>query len=748
MIPLRVTAKNYGPYPTVDWKIPRGLSAIVGENLVGDGADSNGSGKTKLLELVPICLFGPALPWSEYLTVGAEETTCTVTLEFEHNHEMYRVIRTYDSKGRGKTTLDFFIADATYGPGAGMRGEITSARPLTRGDQKETQQLILDTIGLSAATFAHSVFAAQGHPHFADPALPPRERKAILAEALNLGLWDNLRDLCRRDISDLQASIADIESKLAAFADDLAEEEGTQIEVDGLKEHVKHAEADLIECLRIEDREAKHHAELQAASETRRALEQQAEATKALLDRLEEDVTRGAEEEERAHLLTVQIETIRPLAESYPELETRVRDLDIAAANRERARLDHERLLAEAKTHDERAANLVREAVVLEGMATDIEAKIIVLENEGAGVCDHCGQAIAGRSLEQSIVNQRAEAAELRRRASESRNEAQGVKSAADSYRQQAGLNPPPQEMGAKEAKIRHDAELARPAVSELVKLTAERDAALAVAAGVKTVDFESKLRLAVHAASEASLILQSIPEVDADELSAATRDLERARTDVVAARATDRDLRAKLAAAEEWLSRIRALAIRAQAQIEERTNLQARLETLTALARSYGRDGIPALIMEANAIPRVEETARAVLEQMGMPFRVELVTQRENKTGGFKDTLDVVVHEPNGPRRYETYSGGERTRLELALRIALARLIAGQSAAHCGLLALDEPSWLDATGMAQLAEVLRGLTEFESIVLVSHDERLVEAFDQTVHVVRDESGSRLRDAA
>jgi exonuclease SbcC len=164
----------------------------------------------------------------------------------------------------------------------------------------------------------------------------------------------------------------------------------------------------------------------------------------------------------------------------------------------------------------------------------------------------------------------------------------------------------------------------------------------------------------------------------------------------------------------------------------------------LTVLEKAYGRDGVPVLILESTAIPQVEAEAQRVLGELGMPFRVELVTQRENKGGGLKDTLDVVVHEPNGARRYETYSGGERTRVEMALRVALARLIAHRRSTPVGMLALDEPSFLDATGMAQLTGVLRGLTEFRSVVLVSHDDRLVDGFDNRVVVVRDERGSRL----
>ena len=75
MNPTKVWARNFRTYETVDWDIPSGLSAVLGHNLVSEGSDSNGSGKSSLLELLPIALFGPGLPWSEYLTAGGDAET-------------------------------------------------------------------------------------------------------------------------------------------------------------------------------------------------------------------------------------------------------------------------------------------------------------------------------------------------------------------------------------------------------------------------------------------------------------------------------------------------------------------------------------------------------------------------------------------------------------------------------------------------------------------------------------------------
>jgi exonuclease SbcC len=111
---------------------------------------------------------------------------------------------------------------------------------------------------------------------------------------------------------------------------------------------------------------------------------------------------------------------------------------------------------------------------------------------------------------------------------------------------------------------------------------------------------------------------------------------------------------------------------------------------------------------------------------------------------------LDVVVIDQDGNEAdfADGCSGGEQTRIGLALRIALARLLAHRRGAESRLLALDEPSYLDAAGMTALLDVLRGLEpEFDVILLVSHVAELRDALDQTVVVVKENDRSRIDGA-
>jgi exonuclease SbcC len=217
-----------------------------------------------------------------------------------------------------------------------------------------------------------------------------------------------------------------------------------------------------------------------------------------------------------------------------------------------------------------------------------------------------------------------------------------------------------------------------------------------------------------------------------------------KAELEIVAHRLTES--RTALIRAESALEQATKIAAESGMVELRRDELQTELDLLVHLERAYGRDGIPALIVESSAIPSIETEASRILAELGTSYRVELRTQRALKSGdGLADTLDVVVIGDVGERSYETFSGGERTRINLALRIALARLLAHRRGAESRLLAIDEPEFLDEAGTAQLAEVLQGLSaDFDRILLVSHVPTLRDAFDQTIEVVKDGNRSRI----
>jgi exonuclease SbcC len=369
----------------------------------------------------------------------------------------------------------------------------------------------------------------------------------------------------------------------------------------------------------------------------------------------------------------------------------------------------------------------------------------LALTEAGETPCITCGQPLAGEALQKAVDSHKANIVALTDRARDLDSLATAEEEAADALLAEANLidlfDPLPE---AELEEKRQTLLLTRAAAAQLPVLEERRIAAAEIISRGTSDAFQAEVRLARTAREQALALLENAPELSDGAFKILQDACFSAETTRRHAAEALREAEIALATVEERLRSLGELAERSTEALAARAGFQGRLETLLALQKAYGRDGIPALILEATAIPQLEVEANRILAELGAPFRFELVTQRENKGGGLKDTLDVMVHGEKGTLRYESYSGGEQTRLAFALRVSLARLIASRRAAQAGVLVLDELPFLDGSGIARVCEVLRGLAEFHSILLVSHDDRFVDAFDQTVVVTRDENGSTI----
>lgn len=161
------------------------------------------------------------------------------------------------------------------------------------------------------------------------------------------------------------------------------------------------------------------------------------------------------------------------------------------------------------------------------------------------------------------------------------------------------------------------------------------------------------------------------------------------------------------------------------------------------ALATAYTQ--IPVLILESS-IPLLEEEANRILGRISPSgMRVRLDTQKALKSrDGLAETLEIIVRDVYGERPYESFSGGERARLDLALRIGLSKLLANRAGAKLETLIVDEGfAAVDQDGVQSLVECLPMLSqEFPLILFITHDENFKSAIAQRIVVHKGAEGS------
>lgn len=746
MNPLHLSAHGYRTFDTLDIDLPTGTVAVVGPN---------GAGKSSILNLIDVALFAERGELAPLLTVGEEEME--IALTFEHAGELYRVRRQYSARGRGKTTCDFerrMLDDVQGGAIDFASGAVSAYReaawePLTRETADATNALIASTLGLSRTTFRASSFLAQGDGAAFTEA-QPRERKAMLAEILGLSKWDDLQALARRDLRGcedellksralidgcaelveakplVERMIADSSARLATASESLALGEAQYEE----------AQRELAAAAVLAEQVRTAEAELAAARDAhKRAVEEFSGATyaaDALVDR------------------KIELDDVAADADQVPALEARLAEIVAVRQAYQDASALRQRFTDEADHRTAACVRLGEQAQEMRVAAALQRTKAGHLEEHigEASSCDRCGQTLGAEAAARAAASYRAEADEITAKADQIEDGCAVEFAAIGEIRTRAASVQFPVIPAGDDPKLVETAlTAARRAaerkaslveqVRQLTEKTARRD------------QLEQLLDLTAEAVSEKQAALEIVKQGWRDE-TALQSAVSRWRIAIHEARGLIETRQADLVRAQTELERI----VLAEQTLNEHRGavetISKRVDVLKIAEKAYGRDGIPALIVENAAIPQLELEANRILGELGgatAGCRIELRTQKALKSSAeqLRETLDIVIVTSTGTRVYETFSGGERTRLNLALRISLARLLAHRRGAESRVLCIDEPDGLDMSGMQALATVLQGVGgDFERVLLVSHHPELATAFDQTIVVVKDGERSRV----
>ncbi len=163
-------------------------------------------------------------------------------------------------------------------------------------------------------------------------------------------------------------------------------------------------------------------------------------------------------------------------------------------------------------------------------------------------------------------------------------------------------------------------------------------------------------------------------------------------------------------------------------------------------LRKAFSRDGIPAMIVE-QSLPELEEDANRILHRLTSgTCSVRMESQREKRSGGMVESLDIKISDEMGTRDYEMFSGGEAFRTDLALRIALSQLLCRRAGSKLQLLVIDEGfGSQDEEGLSYIVDAINDIQdEFEKILIVTHLEELKEKFLVRIEVHKEAAiGSR-----
>jgi exonuclease SbcC len=195
-----------------------------------------------------------------------------------------------------------------------------------------------------------------------------------------------------------------------------------------------------------------------------------------------------------------------------------------------------------------------------------------------------------------------------------------------------------------------------------------------------------------------------------------------------------------KKGASQEKLTKIEQYQEEQKNIAERQQKLLSKKEIYEKLIIAFGKNGIPAMIIE-NTIPELEEEANAILARLtDEQTTVSFESLRELQSGEVKETLDIKIHDEMGIRPYELYSGGETFRIDFAIRIALSKLLTYRAGARLRTLVIDEGfGTQDEEGLQKLIQAINAIqNDFDKILVITHLSILKDAFPVRIEVWKD----------
>lgn len=727
MIPTSLKLHNftaYGPNtPELNFR-PLNLVVLSG---------NNGAGKSSVLDAITWCVWG----WSRagdnadrLVRLGQEEMW--VEFSFELEGTPYTITRSRKTKGVGTTTLQFFAgSDRTNN--------------LTEGTIRSTQEKIIDTLHLSYDTFVNSSYLRQNH---ADEFTlkGPTDRKKILADILGLDRYDQLEELAKlrtKEASDqinlLEVQINELEAEIASGSKHTQVQSETATKLQQIQAQLKLAEQTLAE---VTARREKHTTKL----EVQRSKAEQVAATRTRVAELELELNRKRDELIRYRELLAEMDEIEANYNQLVKTRAELRELEDIQTElievKDQALMLEREINQQKLGHEARLQQIKARAELVKNEISKLEQDLVKVKSAEA-VCPTCGQKLG---LDEHAKVE----ADLKTKLADKNNELISLRTdykAAQEFKPtgQAELDSKKDQLKKLEQQTSSIDQL-RTLIDRLTESEAKkRDLDVAVAqektiteAGKRDKDQLTKLQQELAKHGEVNL-----SELE-NELVALDREAQSADLGLRGLRQEEAETREALARAKELVSRVTQAGTALAKKKKDQTAAAATKTDYDELVLAFGKRGIQAMLIES-AIPEIEEEANLLLNRLtDGRMQVRLVTQRANKTGGIAETLDIIISDELGARPYEMYSGGEAFRINLAIRLALSRLLTHRAGAKLQFLIIDEGfGTQDDQGKDKVVQAINAISnEFSKILVVTHDPDLKDAFPQRIEVVRGTAGS------
>jgi len=672
--------KSYGPSPqTVD------LSNV---DAVGIGG-RNGAGKSTIIEALTFALFGKATT-TEIRELGddalindrASEGYVSVT--FEKDGNVYTAERSVRRRGVGKARLT------------------SPVLPHPIADVRAVNAKVESLLGMSYETFVSSTIVRQDEMDRLT-AKQPAERKEILANIFGLQAYEAMREKARERAWAIRSEISGLEAEKKTLEARISQEEvvarrlaGHEARIKELGERRQGAEAGRkeVEGRLAEVREKK--ADFDAKTSERRALAEQLAKDQAVVEgirkQIDETVSVGKE-----------LEALKPSLEERARLNDELQRL---TQQRERLRVT----IAE-----------LREAVQSIGQRLQEESEnCSKIKDYRVPECPICKRPLDEPHRKQLLEEYEQKISGLRRDLDNA------VKRVQDA---ESSLN----------GQVIPSIGRTQSALDELKGLDKRIGELTATASGLPRLE-EEEGRLAESIAQRRARLKELeetlqrlIPVVESfNALDGKRREFERELANVQGELGTETANRDHAKKELGEIAEAKAKHKELVKQMGDKERTRAAYELLEKDV--FHKDGIPTAILR-EIVPEIEQEASEILRSLSNGrMDISFKFGRKTRTGKMTEELIVEAIDQGRSHPVSRYSGGERMRINLALRLGVSEVVTKRSGyrGRIETLVIDEGFGpLDEEGRRVTVEILQSLRQrFKKILVISHIDDVREAFE------------------
>jgi len=698
---------NIGSHTGTDVALPDGITAITGHN---------GAGKTFLLESPMAILYGtfPSRPKTvpDYVPAIGD---ALLEMEFDSNGSTYRARREVHLTAKTRQQTGYLF-----------EGEKTIAGGPAK--MEEYEAACRDLVGDADLVLA-SIFSSQNQAGDL-VTMRPADRKELFHKLLGLERFGNIAQSARDAGNAVKGRIAQIEEAIMRAQEELGRKGALQARLMAIGKDFE-AKEDELAVLEKVYRGIVAEKEKAAIQESRRRdLEAEKEAAGKALREVSTQLERLTREKEEIEAALKKAGNVEESLSELAMIRERYDELQQAASLRMRAESAISKAEGAIATEKQR---LEYERARLVEKNGELKAQVKIL-GEGdfkAEQCQTCRFLAGARNAAGEIEKNQARIDQIEVMLLE---EAYCLDDRKKLAELKAALPKPVDEKEIVRLRARitelEPAQRIAGKVEEQKK-SVERLTVMCEEARGKKIEASKKWEAVKD---------KTVPESNLAEIETRERQADAA---VRAVRADISGLTEERGRISAEIERLLELDKKTAAQVTEVGAGRREVTVNETLARAFGRDGIPQLLID-NAIPQIQDILNDLLSALQGRFSVQFSTQKALKSGTIQETIDIVVSDGAGSRDISDFSGGEQKLMRMILRLSLAIFQSQRAGKRLEVFFVDEAfDALDRDNAVRLLNILGKLQErFQQVFVVSHTDDLISDLPNIIRLEKTNGGT------